>query len=95
MADHPRVMVAQHGPEPCHARHDGLAAAGEAGEEVRLDEAREDPQVALEHLPVEPDFVAPAGAARVGLGGGVERVVLDDAEGAGQLLAQHAGQLGL
>ena len=48
VADHAGVVVAEHGPLAGHARHDGLAAAGEAGEEVRLDEAGQDLEVAAQ-----------------------------------------------
>ena len=38
VGDHACVMVAQDRPLSRHARHNGLAATGKAGEEMRLDE---------------------------------------------------------
>ena len=58
IGDHGRVVVAQHRAQPGHPRHQRLAAAGEAGEEMRLDEAGEDLHVASHDVAVDPDCVA-------------------------------------
>ena len=95
MPDHAGVVVAEDGPLAGHARHDGLAAAAEAGEEVRLDEARQDLEVAAHELGVEPGLVALRGHADADLGRGIESVVLDDAAPLEDRVPDHGPELGL
>ncbi len=76
------------------AGRDHLGSAGEAGEEVRLDEPEGDPRVGVEEAPVDPrlDLRArhrPDGGVRVL----VVRVVLDDLARGEDVLPEHPGEL--
>jgi hypothetical protein len=95
VADHPGVMVAQDGALAGHAGHDGLAASGEAGEKVGLDETGQDLQVAAHELGVEPRLVAPRRRPDVHLGRTVETIVLDDSRAPEVIVTQHDPELGL
>ena len=62
---------------------------------MRLDEAGQDLEIAVEELPIEPDLMPERRNPRAGLSSWVESVVLHDAVVADQLLAKHVDQLGL
>ena len=93
VADHGVAVVGEHALAAGQRRQGALGAAGEAGEEVRLDEAGEDHQVRLHHRAVQADGVAAAGGA----GGDqlriVPGVVLPAAVAVDDAGAQHLPQL--
>ncbi len=89
MVDIAGAVVLQNGPKQRQSRHDGLAPAGEACEEMRLDEAREDAHGTAQKFLVNPDFVAAGGRARQGVRIAVTGVILHDAESAHDLFAEH------
>ena len=93
--DHPGVVVAEDGALAGHARHDGLAAAGESGEEVGLDETGQDLEVAAHELGVDPGLVAFGGHADADLCGRIEGFVLDDAAALEDGIPHHRPELGL
>ena len=78
--------------EPGEPRHDAFRAAAEAGEEVRLDEARDDTHVGLDPSTVQVDRHVPD-HAHVDEVRPVARVVIDDVPQAEDLVAEHGSTL--
>ncbi len=72
---------------------DGLPSPGVAGHEVRFDEARHDPQIALCEEAIDLDRHPSPCATEVDVGGGIPCVVLDDPERARELGAEDLAQL--
>ena len=91
--EHRRAVRHAHRLDRREARAHGLAPARVARHQVRLDQARHDAQVALQEEAIDQDRDAAAGASEVDVGGGVARVVLDDAQAARELAAEHLAQL--
>src|SRR5665811_2202405 len=78
-SDRPRVVVqGQHGVQAGQARGNQLRAAGEAGEEMRLDESCGDPHVRLDPVPIQPDRDAVAEFPTPGEHRRVTGIVIDD-----------------
>jgi hypothetical protein len=88
-----RAVGHAYGLEPREPRAHALASSRVARHQVRLDQARDDAQVALQEEAIDQDRDAAARAPEVGVGGGVARVVLDDAQAARELAAEHLPQL--
>ena len=95
MGDHRRAVVVQDGFDVGDAGQDGLGAASEASEEVRLDKAGQDAHRGFHVSPVDPH--RPASPVSSGLDQAliVPGVVLNDAISADYLAPQHAHQFGL
>ena len=95
VADPPAVVQVHHRLEPRQPRRHHLGAAGEAREEVRLDEPRGDADVGLHPLGVDPDRDAVIRPAEVGQRRVVARVVVDDPAVLDHFIAEHRPQLGV
>ena len=93
IADAGRIVQYEDGVERREARRDQLRAAGEPGEEVRFDEPGGDPDVRLAPLAVEPDRDVAAERAPPHHRLRRPRVVVDDAHGVDDLVAEHRPQL--
>jgi hypothetical protein len=86
------------GEDGLQAREPGdaqLRAPAEPGEEVRLDEARGDPDVRLHPVSVEPHGHSVAVAAHPHEGRLVARVVVEHVDPVDDVVAQHRPELGL
>ena len=93
VADARGVVQRQRRLEAREARGDELRTAGEAGEEVRLDEAGGDADIGGDPLAVEPHRHVGAVAAHPGQRALVAGIVVDDAHGGEHLVAEHRAQL--
>ena len=87
------AVVAQNGDLIAHAGQHALAAAGEAGEEVRLNEALGHQQVGLHRQPVNDAIGAGGEHADLHVGGGVPAVVNHNGFMVHDVLTQLANQL--
>ena len=93
MADAGGVVERQRRLEAGEARRDELGAAGEAREEVRLDEAGRDADVGPRPFAVQPHRHIGAEAAHPRQRRPVARIVIDDPDRREHLVAEHRAQL--
>ena len=92
VADPGGVMQRERRLEPGQAGCHELRSAREAGEEMGLDKAGRDADVGRQPLGVEPDRDVMAEASHPGERGGVTGVVVDDAHGPDEIVAEHLRQ---
>ena len=93
IADAGRIVQHEDGVKRREPRRDQLRPAGEPGEEVRFDEPGGDPDVRLAPFAVQPDRDVAAERAPPHHRLRRPRVVVDDAYGVDDLVAEHRPQL--
>jgi hypothetical protein len=89
VADTDRVVQDEHGLKGSQAGRHELRPAGEAGEEVRFDKAGGEPDIGFDPLPVQPDRDVVAEPPEPAQHRRVARVVVDDAHGVHDSVAEH------
>ena len=95
VADIFRAVIAHHGFEMCHARHDALGPAAESGEEMRLDEPGDDPHVRVRQMPVDQRGHTRLRDAELFVRRGIFRLVIQHAVVRHDLGREHLLQLRL